>query len=250
MKVTFPVAKELKNIIASTVAFLNEATFVAKEDGLHLLTVDPSRVAVIGLHFGLNSFLEYEANNERFTINLEDLKKILSKAKAKDTIVFELDNNNNKLIVSIKGRTTKKFILPLIETVEGEELKTFPELDLPVFAELDAKTFKEIIESAKVISDEIKFLAKPEESMLSIIATGDVKEMRVDLTLNDEPVLSLVVPRKAIAHYGVGHLDKLTKMSNVTDTVILRYDSNKPLHLEFRLADRLKYAVLLAPREA
>lgn len=248
MRVVFPTAKGLKNIVASTVAFLNEATFMAKEDGLHLLAVDPGRIAVINLEIGLNSFLEYEVNNERFTVALNDLKKILSKAKAKDTVVFELDNN--KLVVSLKSRTTKKFKLPLIETEEWGELNSFPELDLPVIVELDAKTFKEIIESAKVVSDEIKFLAKPEESTLSIIASGDIKEMIVDLTLNDEPVLNLEVPQKAVAHYGVGHLDRLTKISSIADTVVLRYDSNKPLHLKYNLVDRLKYEVLLAPREA
>ena len=247
MKLVFPNAKELKNIVASTVAFLNEATFTAKENGLHLLAMDPSNVAIINIELNQNCFLEYEANNDKFTISLEDLKKILSKAKAKDTVTFELEDS--KLVVTLKGKTTKKFKLPIIDTSEESQLNELPKLDLPITAELDAKAFKEIIESAKVIADDVKLLANPEGQTLSIIAEGEMKEMRIDLTPQDEIVLSLEIPQKALAYYGVSYLHKLTKVSTISDTLVLKFDSNKPIYLEHRLADRLRYIFLLAPRE-
>ena len=47
MRAVFPQAKELKNLIAATVAFLSEGTFKATEDGIHLASLDPSNVAII-----------------------------------------------------------------------------------------------------------------------------------------------------------------------------------------------------------
>lgn len=82
----FPQAKEVKNLIAATVAFLSEGTFKATEDGIHLASLDPSNVAIIILDLYQNAFLDYSVEGEEmFTIR--DIKKILTKAKAKEQIV-------------------------------------------------------------------------------------------------------------------------------------------------------------------
>ena len=248
MRAVFPQAKELKNLIAATVAFLSEGTFKATEDGIHLASLDPSNVAIIMLDLYQNAFLDYSVEGEEmFTISLEDVKKILTKAKAKEQIVWELDKEKNRFILTIKGKATKKFILPLIES-ETEPMQT-PNLDLPIQIEMDAKALKEIIDSAKVVADEVKFLADPEGPTFSIIAEGELKEMRIDLTPQDETVLTLEVPQKAMARYSVDYLHKLTKVATISDTVVIRFNSNMPVWFDYKLADRFKYSFILAPRE-
>ena len=248
MRAVFPQAKEAKNLIAATVAFLSEGTFKATEDGIHLASLDPSNVAIIMLDLYQNAFLDYSVEGEEmFTISLEDVKKILTKAKAKEQVVWELDKEKNRFILTIKGKATKKFILPLIES-ETEPMQT-PNLDLPIQIEMDAKALKEIIDSAKVVADEVKFLADPEGPTFSIIAEGELKEMRIDLTPQDETVLTLEVPQKAMARYSVDYLHKLTKVATISDTVVIRFNSNMPVWFDYKLADRFKYSFILAPRE-
>jgi len=248
MRAVFPQAKELKNLVAATVAFLSEGTFKATEDGIHLASLDPSNVAIIMLDLYQNAFLDYSVEGEEmFTISLEDVKKILTKAKAKEQVVWELDKEKNRFILTIKGKATKKFILPLIES-ETEPMQT-PNLDLPIQIEMDAKALKEIIDSAKVVADEVKFLADPEGPTFSIIAEGELKEMRIDLTPQDETVLTLEVPQKAMARYSVDYLHKLTKVATISDTVVIRFNSNMPVWFDYKLADRFKYSFILAPRE-
>jgi len=252
MRVVFPQAKELKSLISATVAFLTEGTFKATEDGIHLASLDPSKVAVVVLDLYQNAFLDYETDGEEmFTINLDDLKKILSKAKTREQIEWELDKNNNRFIVSIKGKATKKFVLPLIET-EGEVMDVSSlssSLDLPIQIEMDAKAFKEIIDSAKVVSDEVKLMANPDGPTFSIIAEGELKEVRIDLTPQDETILFMEVPQKAMSTYSIDYLYKLTKVATVSDTVTIRFNSNNPVWFDYKLADRFKYSFILAPRE-
>jgi len=248
MRVVFPQVKELKNLISATVAFLSEGTFKATDDGIHLASLDPSNVAVIILDLYNNMFLDYEHEGEEiFTVNLEDVKKVLSKAKSKDQIIWELDKEKNKFILSIKGKSTRKFVLPIVES-EGS-IMDIPSLNLPVQIEMDSRAFKEIIESAKVVADEVKFLADPSGPTLSIIAEGELKEMRIDLTPQEETVLSLEVPTKAMARYSVDYLYKLTKVATISDTVVIRFNTNMPIWFDYKLADRFKYSFILAPRE-
>ncbi len=248
MKAVFPQAKELKNLIAATVAFIPTGTFKATSEGIHLASLDPANVAIVMLDLYPSAFLDYEVDGEEvFTVNLEDLKKILGKAKMRDQVTWELDKEKNRFVMTIKGKTTKRFYLPLIEAEENS-IPT-PELDLPIKVEIDAKAFQEIIDSAKTVSDEVKFVADPSIPQLSIVAEGELKEMRIDLTPSDEIVLDMEIPEKAIARYSIDYLYKLTKVATVSDTVVMRYNSNHPIWFDYRLLDRFKYSFILAPRE-
>jgi proliferating cell nuclear antigen len=249
MEVTFPQAKELKNILAATTAFLSEGTYKAKSDGIFLTSLDPANVAVIINEMYPNMFLDYniEGDEEVFTINLEDVKKIISKAKAKEQVTWAIDKEKNKFVITIKGKSKRTFTLPLIES-EGEMIE-LPNLDLRIKLEMDAKAFAEIIASAKVVADELKVVTDPDKNMVSFIAEGELKDMRIDLTPEDENILSMEVPAKIITRYSVEYLYKVTKVANVSDTVTIRLDQDKPIWLDYRSMDKFRFGFVLAPRE-
>ncbi|BBL45463.1 DNA polymerase III sliding clamp [Nanobdella aerobiophila] len=248
MKVTFPQAKELKNILPTVVSFLSEGTFKANKDGIFLSSLDPANVAVILLDLYNNMFTEFEVDEEeKFTINLEDLKKILTRAKLKDQLTISTDKEKNKLLIEIKSKARKLFSLPLIES-EGNFME-LPSLDLPIKVEMDSKAFYDIIESAKVIADEIKLIADPNGPKISFVAEGELKDMKIDLTPQDESVLSMEVPSKASARYSVDYLYKLSKVAIISDTLLFRLDSGKPIWIDYKSTDKFKFGFVLAPRE-
>jgi len=248
MKVTFPQAKEIKNILPTIVSFLSEGTFKANKDGLFLSSLDPANVAVILLDIYPNMFTEYDVQNEeKFTINLEDLKKIMTRIALKNQMSWEIDREKNKFVLTVYGKAKKVFTLPLIES-EGSFMD-LPSLELPVKVEMDSKAFYDIIESAKVIADEIKIVADPEGPKVSFIAEGELKDMRIDLTPQDESVLSMEVPSKAMSKYSIDYLYKLSKVATISDTLTLKLDSGKPIWIDYKSTDKFKFGFVLAPRE-
>ncbi|WP_256443585.1 beta clamp domain-containing protein [Candidatus Nanopusillus massiliensis] len=71
------------------VSFLSERTFKANKDGIFLSSLDPPNVAVILLDMYPNMFTEYDVQDEeKFTINLEDLKKIMTKVCIKESNIM------------------------------------------------------------------------------------------------------------------------------------------------------------------
>jgi proliferating cell nuclear antigen PCNA len=248
MKVTFPQAKEIKNILPTIVSFLSEGTFKANKDGIFLSSLDPANVAVILLDMYPNMFTEYDIQEEeKFTINLEDLKKIMTKVALKSQISWEIDKEKNKFVLTVYGKAKKIFTLPLIES-EGSFMD-LPNLELPVKVEMDSKAFYDIIESAKVIADEIKIVADPEGPKVSFIAEGELKDMRIDLTPQDESVLSMEVPSKAMTRYSIDYLYKLSKVARISDTLTFKLDSGKPIWIDYKSTDKFKFGFVLAPRE-
>jgi len=248
MKVTFPQAKEIKNILPAIVSFLSEGTFKANKDGIFLSSLDPANVAVILLDMYPNMFTEYDVQDEeKFTINLEDLKKIMTKVALKNQISWEIDKEKNKFVLTVYGKAKKVFTLPLIES-EGSFMD-LPSLELPIKVEMDSKAFYDIIESAKVIADEIKIVADPDGPKVSFIAEGELKDMRIDLTPQDESVLSMEVPSKAMARYSIDYLYKLSKVARISDTLSFKLDSGKPIWIDYKSTDKFKFGFVLAPRE-
>jgi len=248
MKVVFPQAKEVKNILPAIVSFLSEGTFKANKDGIFLSSLDPANVAVILLDMYPNMFIEYDIQDEeKFTINLEDLKKIMTKVALKNQISWEIDEEKNKFVLTVYGKAKKVFTLPLIES-EGSFMD-LPSLELPVKVEMDSKAFYDIIESAKVIADEIKIVANPDGPKVSFIAEGELKDMKIDLTPQDESVLSMEVPSKAMARYSVDYLYKLSKVAKISDTLTFKFDSGKPIWIDYKSTDKFKFGFVLAPRE-
>ncbi|MGC9079356.1 MAG: hypothetical protein ACP5G1_01310 [Nanopusillaceae archaeon] len=250
MKVVLPQAKELKSVIPAVVSFLSEGTFRAKSDGIFLSSLDPANVAIILLDLYPNMFTEYdiEEEEEKFTINLEDFKKILSKVKLKEQIELRLDKNKNKFIITVKGKTVRTFTLPLIET-ESEFQHDISNLDLPIKIEMDSKAFYEIVEDAKVIADELKIKADPDENKIIFSAEGELKDMVVELTPQSESVLSMEIPKKGTAKYSIDYLYKLSKVAKISDTLTLKFDDEKPLWIDYRSTDKFKFGFVLAPRE-
>jgi proliferating cell nuclear antigen len=248
MKVVFPQAKEIKNILPAIVSFLSEGTFKANKDGIFLSSLDPANVAVILLDMYPNMFIEYDIQDEEiFTINLEDLKKIMTKVALKNQISWEIDEEKNKFVLTVYGKAKKVFTLPLIES-EGSFMD-LPSLELPVKVEMDSKAFYDIIESAKVIADEIKIVANPDGPKVSFIAEGELKDMIIDLTPQDESVLSMEVPLKAMARYSIDYLYKLSKVAKISDTLTFKFDSGKPIWIDYKSTDKFKFGFVLAPRE-
>jgi len=248
MKVTFPQAKEIKNILPAIVSFLSEGTFKANKDGIFLSSLDPANVAVILLDMYPNMFTEYDVQDEeKFTINLEDLKKIMTKVALKNQISWEIDKEKNKFVLTVYGKAKKLFTLPLIES-EGSFMD-LPNLELPVKVEMDSKAFYDIIDSAKVIADEIKVVADPDGPKVSFIAEGELKDMRIDLTPQDESVLSMEVPSKAMARYSIDYLYKLSKVARISDTLTFKFDSGKPIWIDYKSVDKFRFGFVLAPRE-
>jgi len=246
MKAVMPDAKVLKKVVPILAGLISEGTFRATPEGISLVAMDPANVCMIILDLYPNAFVDYECEEEEvFTISLDDLKKILTKVKMKESVIMQLDKEKNRFLITFKGKSARTFALPLIETEKTEQ--KVPELNLPIKIEIDSKAMKEILDAAKTVADSVLFIADPAPKFI-IKAEGELKEMKVEFTPGDEAVISMDIPEKARARYSLDYLHKLTKASDVSDTVTIRFGNDYPVWLDYKLLDKLKLSFILAPR--
>ena len=241
MKLVLSDSRFLKEPISIISELVNEVKFKIDKDKIQLVAMDPANVAMIIFQLLSSSFVEYEVNNEEICVNLDNLKNILKRAKSSDTLIIELEKN--KLKITIKGETTRTFNLALID-ITGNEHKV-PELEFPIKITTNTMLFNEVIEDMDVVSDSVNFLLKDNKFVVN--TEGNFSNAHVELIPSKETVIKSSV-NDAKSKYSLEYLKKIIKGSKLSNDVMIQFDKDYPLRIDYMIKDRLSLAFLLAPR--
>lgn len=246
MKLVLAEPKFLKEPILIISELVNEVRVKFKTDSVEIVAMDPANVAMVIFKLLSSSFVEYSlAEEKEIGLNLDNLKQILRRAKPSDTLILELDENNNRLKISLRGDSSRTFKLSLIEIADSEQ--KVPELNFLTKIEIPTTLFDEAIEDMEVVSDAVTFTAEP--AKFTIESAGHLSDAKVELVADEE---TKIVTHSSItkSKYSIEYLKKIIKGSKLSDTALISFDKDYPLKIEYKLMDKLTLSFILAPRVA
>ena len=241
MKLVLSDARFLKDPISIISELVTEVKFKFDKDKMQLVAMDPANVAMVIFKLLSSSFAEYEVNNEEIAVNLDNLKNILKRVKATDALIIE--SEKNKLKITIKGETTRTFNLALIDITNPEQ--KIPELNFAIKINTNTALFNEVIEDMDVVSDSVNFLFKDNKFIVN--TEGSFSNAHVELISTNETVINSTTS-DAKSKYSLEYLKKIIKGSKLTNDVIIQFDKDYPLKVDYLIKDRLSLSFLLAPR--
>ncbi|MEM2873858.1 MAG: proliferating cell nuclear antigen (pcna) [Candidatus Nanoarchaeia archaeon] len=223
--------------------FITEASFSFQKEGIKLLALDPANISMVILNILPSAFMEYRVEQPvDITVNLEALKQAVKRAKPTDPVTLTLDKN--KLKISISGKSTKNFFVPLLER-EGKERK-IPSLDFMATIELDAAEFRDYIDDAAIAGDAVVLEA---DKNTFAISAGDIgSKVRIELTKGADPLFQIAVGDAVKATYSVEYLRKMARAAILADAVTVQFAKDYPLKLDFKSLNKLQMSFILAPR--
>ena len=223
--------KILNNTIGVLSDFITEATFQIDKEGIKLIAMDPANISMVVLE-----------KPSEITINLEAFRQALKRAKPIDSISLSLEKNKLKMV--IKGKSTRRFFIPLLER-EGKERK-IPALDFMATVEIDANEFRDYIDDVSIAGDTVTLEASKNIFNLS---GGDVgSKVNVELVKGNDALLQLAVKDTVKSIYSVEYLKKMAKAAALADTASIQFSKDYPMRLEFRALNKLQMSFILAPR--
>jgi proliferating cell nuclear antigen len=174
MKLTLADTKFLKDSVSIIADLVTEVRFQINSNGLELVAMDPANVAMVVYKLLSSSFVEYEVKDEKsLSINLNDLKQVLRRVKGNDTLTLE--NPEAKLKVTLKGKSKREFLLPLIDVEEREQ--KVPSLEFGVTVKTDASVINDAIEDVDIIGESVAFIAT--EKSFKISSSSDLSQAEV-----------------------------------------------------------------------
>jgi proliferating cell nuclear antigen len=208
--------------------------------------MDPSHIALVEFELPAAAFVEYNFKQPIILgINLLEMNKIISRGKAEDELILELDEKQNRLGLTFKGVSTRRLSLPLIDVRETELPE--PKLQFTAAAEVMAGVIQDGLKDAEIVGDNVRF--ELSENGLVISAESDKGTTELKVGKGDKGLVKLNVKQPARAMFNIKYLADMTKGASSTDTITINLGTDLPIQLDFPVADgkgRLRF--LLAPR--
>ncbi len=243
MRLTLAEPNYLKDSVSIISELVNEASFKIKTNSVELIAMDPANVAMVIFKLLSSAFTEYKVEKETdIAINLTNLKQILKRAKASDSLRMEIEEDKFK--ITLEGASTRTFYLPIIDLEEKEQ--RVPDLHFPVTIKTKTSVLNDAIEDVDVVAESVTLMVEPKK--LTILAEGDLSKAKIEIPSKGDTIIVSDTPDKIKAKYSIEYLKKMMAASKIADEVTIQFNKDYPLKLEYKAVDKLFLGFILAPR--
>lgn len=238
-------SKTWKQIVDALATLLTEAHFLIQKDGISLIQYDSSRAAMVDLFLPAGIFQEFSCKGQHdLSLGLDELAKVSKRIAGDDRLVFDLDETQNRFEIKMIGQAERTFKLQRLTPPEERTQKLTPTFEIE--AEMFSDAFKQAVKDIGVVSNHMKIVAS--KDTLGFAGVGDTGEAEVSLKLGDDSLLyNLKAKQEATAMYALSYLTEIAKAIS-SDSLTLKMTNNKPVLLEFSIAEGGLIKFLLAPR--
>jgi len=244
MRLTLAEPSYLKESVSIISDLVTEARFRITPNAIELVAMDPANVAMVVFKLLSSCFTEYDVKKDtELAINLSNLKQILRRASPKDMLTLELDTDN-RLKIELRSNTTRTFNLPLIDLEEKEQ--KVPDLKFPISVKTSSGILNEAIADVDVVGESVAFIAEPKKFTLH--AEGDLNQAKIEIKEDESTKISTSSDDKIRAKYSIEYLKKMINGSKLSDEVLIQFNKDYPLKLEYKTVDKVMLSFILAPR--
>jgi len=241
MKLTLAEPKLLKESISILSELVNDVSIKIDKEKIEIIATDPANVALVTFKLLGSAFIEYHVENkEVISVSLDNLNQILRRLKGNDVLTLELDKN--KLKISMHGDFERTFYLSLIELNERDQ--QIPELNFNSKVVTNSKILEDAVEDIGIVADSVSLSLNNEK--MSIRGEGNLSHAHVELKASEDTEIN--TKNEILAKYSIEYLKKLIKGGKLSDKVIIQWDTDYPLKLEYNVIDKLALSFILAPR--
>ena len=244
MKITFFDARVWRYLISATSKVIEEGVFIVDpEKGFRFRAMDPSHVILLDMNFPRESFEEFDVDKEyQLGVNLEDLAKVLRRARKEDKLEIRADENT--ISISFIGKGYREFTLPLLD-ITAEEIPE-PELEFKANVKVMSDVYRDTIKDVELVGDVIKFTAS--ENEFRVESSSELAEAEIVYTLESGSIIELNVEDTQSAMYTLEYFSDLSGAARVADTITIRFSSEMPALIEHEIPQGAKFSFLIAPR--
>lgn len=253
--------KYLRTIIDTTSNIVSgPRTFRFTQEGLSFESMDQGSVFV---YFKVlkDFFTKYELKNDvlELRINIDDLKKVLSRNISADEILSLNFSDSNKFGINFSKSSgqgqKRKYELALHNPDDDEEKRNISEVikSIPLSCHmiLNPGSLKDILSDVGIAGEkDSKHLSINVDSSFAKFEINKGSEgmnALVEIPVNDSSYQIKLDEDNVKASYDMEFLDKVAKLDPVSKKVDLELGTDKPLRITFKILDPIDFIFVMAP---
>ncbi|BCU70679.1 DNA polymerase sliding clamp [Stygiolobus caldivivus] len=249
IKVIYSNAKDFYSLLAGMNEIADDIVLNFAEESIYSFYLTDDK-AIMGIMQISKEYLEDYTIDKPLGIkvNINEIKKILGKAKSKTTSVM-IDETDAGLKITLRDEKTglRSNIYVKGEKLEVQQL-TEPKVSLPVSFSLEGPILKKILSDASIVTEEEVELSTTEDNGIEFSAEENNRVYKAKL-VQDKPLKSVSVESESKSIYKLEVLKTAFKALSFSDDVTISFGTNVPLkgeastdsggHLRFWVAPRL-----------
>jgi proliferating cell nuclear antigen len=241
--------KELMTVLQATKVQKDEASFIAKNDGIHYRTMDHSHISLLDIALPKEAFQYYndhegEPDNIAFTVKPDELLKVLKRIDKDESVEITVDCED----ITIRSISVRKPLTYRTKSLSNE----YNELPLPnvtyvVKVNIQHNALKEALEDLYLLSGTVRIITDREKVRFN--AVNDRDTMTIEYEHNRQAVMIYMLDGKSECKC-VYSIPALLNMLKAVETkyVVLQYNERLPLRMQFLLPFKCEMHYYLAPR--
>ena len=205
--------------------------------------MDPSHVALIDISWPNSAFEKYICDSDiKFGVRIDEFSKLIKRAEKSEGIEINI-SDDNMLRVSI-GKN-KKYKMRLIESSASDT--PLPKISYDSKITLSSSRLDKILGDIDVVSDYLSI--KTTSKNVEFSGKGDAGEAVINLEKGMEELQDISVGQESSGTYSLEYLDPIVKaVGGTADSIICEFSTEKPLRIEFKVANIGRIHFYLAPR--
>ncbi len=241
MEITFKSAKGFEKCVSAISALIDEGEFFLTSEGLKLRAMDPSQIAMVDFLYPKEAMEACSDEEEKFGVNLADFEKIMKRAKADDKLTLKMEDG--RLVIIFKGKTRRRFTLPLLDL--GGTLAKEPKIPFDAKVVVYGGFLKDSLKDASIVSSHVTFQATPDAFYIE--ARGDKGEVSIVAEKGQDIIADLDVKENARAMFPLGYLNDLVSSADSSTLVELNLKTDAPLKMSYKIEEGI-VSYYVAPR--
>ena len=233
--------ESLKNI-------LSDVNLQINEDGIKIIAMDGSKVAVVHLKLDASKFEFFQCRSPiKIGINMLSLFKILKSIKNNDIVTFFIRAElTTDLVIQIENKDKKTRIISVLKLLDiDEDILKIPDIEFDSVITMPANDFQSYVSDLAIISNTITIESTKTEFKLKTMGDFASQQVIIGETNN-----GLIVSKRSFEeeNFNIKYLQLFTKSTNLCTTVEIYLKSKFPLILVYNVANLGKLKYCLAPK--
>ncbi len=250
VRLVYPAATKFKYIMQTIAKVLDQIPFIVDpEEGLVVKALSADKTTMVVMRIPLGAFEEFDAPEKKsFIVPADELNKVAKRGTRNDIVEIVLEEEQRRLRINFIDKKTgirRTFYIPLIEGVV-EDLSE-PQVELTVTAQMTADDFKHVVRDAKIVSDEVEFVA--EQDRLVARSITPQKEYYNIMEVG-RPLITYEVRGNPpiVSKYAVDLLQSTLKATQAASTATIEFGEALPMRVSFDLPGGGTLVYWVSPR--
>jgi proliferating cell nuclear antigen len=238
------VIKTLCDVLKET---LNDINLIFDEDGMKVMAMDGSHVALVHLRLFAKNFEYFHCEKKvQVGLNMSHLFKIIKTVTTMDYITFFIKNENqHEFGIQIENsdkNTSTTFNLKMLD-IDDEEI-SIPDIAIESMITMPSNDFQRMTRDMLNISDNI--IITSSSQMLKLECRGDFASQETCIG-NSNHGLSCKQNDEVTGTFSLKYINLFTKATNLSNIIEIYLKHEYPLMLKYAVANLGQIMFYLAP---